>query len=102
MDSEEDCLPGSPDMGRIVYARGLSPSHYGSGGEGGVGLASKTRNSSAATAQMSAAPMSTAGYPNRASILPATAAIIACAVNVTRKLRAEALLRSSVGALSIR
>ena len=65
-------------------------------------MASRTRNDRAASAQMTAAATKTGGYPNRASILPEIAAIIACAVNVTRKLRADALLRSSAGALSIK
>ena len=43
----------------------------------------------------------TRGYPKRASIHPATVAAMACPANCTRKLSADAALRSPTGTLSI-
>ena len=66
------------EVGASLYGRRLPAAHHGSDGETGRGFPSRTRNSSPAPAQMIAAPVSTGGYPKRASRMPAAAAAIAC------------------------
>src|SRR5271169_1050377 len=91
----------APHLGALLHRGDLPKAHHGVDGALGLRSAIRTRNSSAAPPHITAAPSSTGGYPNRASISPATVAAIACPANITRKLSAEAFPRSSTVAPSM-